>query len=401
MQNISPDRSDGLTPPYGGILKEPALLSKEEAKDTLHRASRDKWHRLRLSARELGDTEMLRMGAFSPLTGFMKRDDWFGVCRDMQMTNKLFWPLPITLSADPETATVLRSGTRVLLCDEDGTPVAVLSVADVYRPDKKWEAEQVFGTQDPKHPGVAVLYAQGDYYVGGDIEVLNKGRVARRFSKYCLTPHAMRRRFAELGWKEVTAFQTRNPLHRAHEFLTKIALESGDGVLIHSILGELKQDDIPAEVRMRAIEVLIKNYYIKDSVVNAGYPMGMRYAGPREALLHALFRQNYGCSRIIIGRDHAGVGDYYDPFAAQRIFTQIPPDTLRIKPLNMDWTFWCYACEGMASARSCPHSDKEKLLLSGTKLRERLSAGTDVPPQFSRPEVLDILRSYYSGCKKA
>ena len=384
-----------LTRPHGGALK-PLLLSQEEAKEHRQRSEQDRLPRLRLSSRELGDLEMLAMGAFSPLDGFMRRDDWLGVCQAMRMTDGLFWPIPITLATTKEMASALKPGRDALLCDADERAIGQIRVSEVYQPDKDLEATAVFGTQDKQHPGVATLYAHQEYYVGGPVRVFAPGRIAKQWPDHCLTPMAIRRRFKELGWRKVVAFQTRNPLHRAHEHITKDALRSCDGLLIHSTLGRLKQGDLPAEVRLRAIDALLAKYYAKNRALSAGYPLEMRYAGPREALLHALFRQNYGCSHLIIGRDHAGVGDYYGPYDAQRIFAQIPQGALAIKPLKMEWVLWCARCQKMTAARDCPHDLSNHLLLSGTQLRQLLSAGAEVPPHFSRPEVLAILRAYYA-----
>jgi sulfate adenylyltransferase len=257
----------------------------------------------------------------------------------------------------------------------------------------------VFGTTDIEHPGVRMVMEQGEVNLAGPLRVLSQGSFAEKYGALFLTPKQTRAVFEANGWSTVAAFQTRNPMHRSHEYLAKVAIETCDGVLIHSLLGNLKAGDIPAEVRTRAIAVLIEKYFVKNTVVQAGYPLDMRYAGPREALLHALFRQNYGCSHQIVGRDHAGVGDYFGPFDAHHIFDAIPEDALETRPLKIDWTFWCYACGGMASDRTCPHRAEERLLLSGTKLRKMLSENAPVPAEFSRPEVLDILREYYGGLK--
>jgi sulfate adenylyltransferase len=255
----------------------------------------------------------------------------------------------------------------------------------------------VFRTTDVAHPGVMMVMEQSEVNLAGPVKVLSDGGFKTKYGALFMTPAETRAEFERLGWSRVAAFQTRNPMHRSHEYLTKIAIEICDGVLVHSLLGNLKPGDIPAEVRTRAIAVLIERYFVKNTVVQAGYPLDMRYAGPREALLHALFRQNYGCSHLLVGRDHAGVGSYYGPFDAHRIFDEIPKGSLEIGPLKIDWTFWCYQCGGMASGRTCPHEDKDRLLVSGTKLRKWLSEGSPVPAEFSRPEVLGILHEYYAG----
>jgi sulfate adenylyltransferase len=271
-----------------------------------------------------------------------------------------------------------------------------MKVTETYRIDKARECQAVFRTTDPAHPGVAMVMAQPQYNLAGPVKVLSDGGFKAKYGGLFMGPAETRAEFERLGWSRVAAFQTRNPMQRAHEYLVKTAIEVCDGVLVHSLLGALKAGDIPAEVRTRAIAALIENYFRPGTVVQAGYPLDMRYAGPREALLHALFRQNYGCSHLIVGRDHAGVGKYYGPFDAHRIFDEIPAGSLETRPLKMDVTFWCYRCHGMASGRTCPHDAKDQLQVSGTQLRKWLEEGADVPPEFSRPEVLEILRKHYS-----
>jgi sulfate adenylyltransferase len=354
--------------------------------------------KVRVSSRERGDLIMLGIGGFTPLTGFMSRDDWRGVCRTMTMANGLFWPIPITLSTSVEIADGLAEDSDVALCDgESDEPLAILRIEDKYRIDKAFECRSVFRTDDLEHPGVKMVMEQGEVNLAGPVAVLSDGGFAERYPDLFLTPEQTRAHFAAKGWSKVAAFQTRNPMHRSHEYLAKIAIEICDGVLVHSLLGNLKPGDIPAEVRTEAIGALIDKYFVKDTVIQSGYPLDMRYAGPREALLHALFRQNYGCAYQIIGRDHAGVGSYYGPFDAHHIFDEIPRDALETQPMKIDWTFWCYQCGGMASDRTCPHQPSHRLLLSGTKLRKMLSENDDVPAEFSRPEVLAILRAYYAG----
>jgi sulfate adenylyltransferase len=354
--------------------------------------------KLRVTSREKGDLVMLGIGGFTPLEGFMSHADWQGVCDDMRLANGLFWPIPITLSTDAATADSLSDGEDVALIDpDDGTVLAILGVQQKYRIDKAHECASVFKTTDPAHPGVRMVMEQGDVNLAGPVRVLSDGGFRAKYGALFMTPGETRAAFEREGWSRVAAFQTRNPMHRSHEYLAKIAVEVCDGVLVHSLLGHLKPGDIPADVRTRAIAVLIENYFRKGTVLQAGYPLDMRYAGPREALLHALFRQNYGCAYLVVGRDHAGVGNYYGPFDAHRIFDEIPADALAIAPLKIDWTFWCYKCDGMASARTCPHDDADRLLVSGTKLRKWLSEGDPVPEEFSRPEVLEILRAYYAS----
>jgi sulfate adenylyltransferase len=272
-----------------------------------------------------------------------------------------------------------------------------MTVTEKYGIDKAHECAMVFRTTDAAHPGVALVLAQGEVNLAGPVKVLSTGGFPEKYGELFMTPAQTRQLFERFGWSKVAAFQTRNPMHRSHEYLAKVAIEVCDGVLVHSLLGALKQGDIPADVRTRAIAALIDKYFVGRTVIQAGYPLDMRYAGPREALLHALFRQNYGCSHLIVGRDHAGVGSYYGPFDAHRIFDEIPRGALETQPLKMDVTFWCYACGGMASGRTCPHTDAERLQVSGTQLRKWLSEGAKVPAEFSRPEVLAILRDYYAG----
>ena len=270
-----------------------------------------------------------------------------------------------------------------------------MRVTESYKIEKERECQAVFRTTDRAHPGVAMVMAQADYNVAGPVKVLSDGGFAAKYGALFMTPAQTRAEFERLGWSRVAAFQTRNPMHRSHEYLAKTAIEVCDGVLVHSTLGRLKADDVPAEVRTRAIAVLLEKYFRPGTVLHAGYPLDMRYAGPREALLHALFRQNYGCSHLIVGRDHAGVGSYYGPFDAHRIFDEIPRGALETQPLRMDVAFWCYRCAGMASGRTCPHGAKDQLQVSGTQLRKWLREGAEVPAEFSRPEVLEVLRNHY------
>jgi sulfate adenylyltransferase len=387
-----------LVNPHGGGRLKPLLLEGDALAEERRRAQT--LPRVPLRSREKGDLVMLGIGGFTPLEGFMGAADWRGVCEEMKLANGLFWPIPITLSTDRETAARLPEGTDIALTDgAQGEILATMTVTEKYSIDKARECAAVYRTLDPEHPGVRTVMEQGEVNLAGPVKVLSQGGFPEKYGALFLTPAQTRALFEANGWSTVAAFQTRNPMHRSHEYLVKVAVEVCDGVLIHSLLGNLKPGDIPAEVRTRAIEVLIERYFVKNTVVHSGYPLDMRYAGPREALLHALFRQNYGCSHQIIGRDHAGVGSYYGPFDAHRIFDEIPKDALETRPLRIDWTFWCYRCGGMASDRTCPHPESERLLLSGTKLRKMLSDGTPVPAEFSRPEVLEILREYYAGLK--
>ncbi len=388
-----------LVPPHGSptlitlLLEGDALTAAQQHAQTLTK--------INLSSREVGDLIMLGIGGFTPLTGFMGEKDWKGVVTNMQLENGLFWPIPITLSTDKATADTLTIGQEVALVDKDsGETMGILTLSEKYGIDKELECREVFGTTDLEHPGVKMVMNQGEVNLAGSVKVLSQGEFPTKYAGIYMTPAETRKLFEEKGWKTIAAFQTRNPMHRSHEYLAKIAVEICDGVMIHSLLGELKEGDIPAEVRQEAIGVLIDKYFKKDTVIQSGYPLDMRYAGPREALLHALFRQNYGCSHLIVGRDHAGVGDYYGPFDAQHIFDEIGRDALITQPLKIDWTFWCNACEAMASTKTCPHDASNHVKVSGTKLRKALSEDEEVPANFSRPEVLAILRQYYAGIAK-
>ena len=316
----------------------------------------------------------------------------------MMMTDEIFWPIPITLSTNDES---IRIGDDIALTyGQDKAIIATMTVTEKYSIEKDLECISVYKTTDQEHPGVSLVKSQGKYNLAGPIKVLSDGHFPATYGDLYMTPSETRAYFEEKGWSNIAAFQTRNPMHRSHEYLAKIAIEICDGVMIHSTLGELKPGDIPAEVRSEAISALIENYFTDNSVLQSGYPLDMRYAGPREALLHALFRQNYGCSHLIVGRDHAGVGDYYGPFDAHNIFDEIPKDALFTVPLKIDWTFWCNKCASMASMKTCPHESEDRLLLSGTKLRHLLSENLEVPENFSRSEVLSILRNYYSKLKE-
>jgi len=385
----------GLVKPHGGGSLKPLML--EGAALAAERARAATLPGLRVSSREKGDLIMLGIGGFTPLAGFMTRADWEGVCDGYRTASGLFWPIPITLSADEKAADGIKTGAEIALGDPDGDEVlATMRVTEAYRIDKAHECMSVFKTTDLAHPGVKLVMQQGDVNLAGPVKVLSDGGFKAKYGQLFMTPAETRAEFERLGWSRVAAFQTRNPMHRSHEYLAKVAIETCDGVLVHSLLGALKPGDIPAEVRTRAIGVLMEKYFRTGTVVQAGYPLDMRYAGPREALLHALFRQNYGCSHQIVGRDHAGVGSYYGPFDAHRIFDEIPADALETQPLKMDLTFWCHQCGGMASGRTCPHTDADRLQVSGTQLRKWLGEGSPVPPEFSRPEVLEVLRAYYA-----
>ena len=382
----------GLVVPHGKEEKlMPLLLEGDELQAEVERAKDFK--KIRITSRETSDLIMMGIGAFTPLTGFMTKADWQGVCDKFTMTDGTFWPIPITLSTDDEE--VKEGDELTLLDDETGTTIATMHVSEKYTIDKEYECKAVFSTNDTEHPGVEKVMAQGKYNLAGSVKVLSESYYPEQFKGLYQRPAESRKIFEDMGWIRVAALQLRNPMHRSHEFLAKIAVEVMDGVYIHQLVGKLKSGDIPADARAKAIQALVDNYFVKGTVVQGGYPMEMRYGGPREALLHATFRQNYGCSHMIIGRDHAGVGDYYGPFDAQKIFDEIPEGALKCQNLNIDWTFHCYKCGGMASMKTCPHGKGDRLLLSGTMVRKILSEGGDLPAEFSRPEVVEILQDYY------
>jgi sulfate adenylyltransferase len=368
--------------PHGGALVQ-RLVEGEERLAALRQASR--LPSLTLDARGAADLGLLATGAYSPLTGFLGREDYLRVLHEMRLANGLPWSLPVTLRITDGAA--IRD--TVALKSPDESILGLLEVRDVFRHSKEEEAQLVYGTTDANHPGVAQLYAQGDVLIGGDIRLLD--RPAPAFPELALDPADTRRTFAERGWRTVVGFQTRNPVHRAHEYIQKAALETVDGLLLHPLLGPTKDDDVPAAVRVRSYRVLLERYYPRDRVVLAGFPAAMRYAGPREALFHALVRKNYGCTHFIVGRDHAGVGSYYGSYDAQRIFDRFAPGELGIQPVCFEHTFYCRGCGGMASPKTCPHEAAFHVTLSGTKVREMLRSGALPPPEFSRPEVVQVL----------
>lgn len=389
-----------LVPPHGSESIKSLLLPETERAEELKRA--DTLTKVPLASREVSDVFMLAMGAYTPLDGFMGHDDWKGACVDMKLTDGTFWPIPITLPVDEDLAGGIRAEQEVALVDgETGEILALMEVKDKYKIDKTLEAEHVYRTTDDKHPGVQKVMAQGGVNLAGRVMVLSEGEYPTKYRDLYIRPAEARAMFLERGWSRVAAFQTRNPMHRSHEHLAKIAVEVTDGVFIHQVLGKLKAGDIPAEVRTRAIQAMIDNYFRAGTVIQAGYPIEMRYAGPREALLHALIRQNFGCSHLIVGRDHAGVGNYYGPFDAQHIFDELWEGALQTKPLKIDVTFYCRKCYGMATAKTCPHGPENHVSISGTMQREMLSRGEDIPPEFSRPEVVAILKEYYASLAPA
>jgi len=389
-----------LVPPHGSQSVKPLLVPETERAAERRRA--EKLRQIPLDSRAVSDVLMLAMGAYTPLDGFMGRDDWRGSCEDMKLASGLFWPIPITLPVTKDLAGGIGAEEEVALVDaESGKALALMTVAEKYSIDKRFEAEHVYRTADPKHPGVAKVLSQGDVNLAGPVMAIDEGDYAGKYPKLYIRPAESRAMFLDRGWSKVAAFQTRNPMHRSHEYLVKIAIEVSDGVFIHQVLGKLKEGDIPADVRTRAIQAMIDNYFRPGTVIQAGYPIEMRYAGPREALLHALIRQNFGCSHLIVGRDHAGVGNYYGPFDAHHIFDQLWEGALLTKPLKIDVTFYCRKCYGMATAKTCPHDPKFHISISGTQQREMLSTDADIPPEFSRPEVVAILKEYYASLRPA
>jgi sulfate adenylyltransferase len=402
-----------LVPPHGSPVLKPLLLKSEAVNAEAERAKRLKV--VPMTSRETSDLIMMGIGAFTPLDGFMGRQDWKGCCDTCSMPSKngLFWPIPITLSATEDLANSIAIGEEVALRDtETAAIMGIMKVAEKYHIDKEYECKQVFRTNDPAHPGVQKVMEQGGVNLAGEVKVLSESYYPEMFPGIYQRPAESRKLFEGRDWSTVAALQLRNPMHGSHAYLAWVAIEVCDGVYVHQLVGKLKPGDIPAEVRVKAIDALVNKYFRRDRVIQGGYPMEMRYAGPREALLHAVFRQNYGCSHLIVGRDHAGVGDYYGPFDAQKIFNEIPSNALVLRPLCMDWTFYCYECGSMASMKTCPHESKAvidengnykggaRLLLSGTMLRKLMSEGKPVPPEFSKPEVIAVLKEYYDSLEE-
>ena len=376
MSVVSADRLIG---PHGGVLVDRTGTRPEDL---------DSLERVPLTSRELSDLDMIASGALSPLEGFMSRADYQHVVEEMHLANGLPWALPVCLAVEEAP-----KGERVTLTDEEGCAVAVVEVEEVFPYDKEREAELCFRTTDDAHPGVARLYAQKPLYLAGRFTVFERPQPP--FAELALDPAETRRIFAERGWKRVVGFQTRNPIHRAHEYLTKVALETVDGLLVHPLVGETKADDVPVDVRVACYRTLLEGYYPEGRVILSAFPAAMRYAGPREAIWHAICRKNYGCSHFIVGRDHAGVGDYYGTYDAQLIFDEFAPHELDIEPMFFEHTFWCNVCGSMASTKSGPHGPEDRVHLSGTKVREMLGEG-DVPPvEFTRPEVARVLIDAY------
>ena len=373
--------------PHGGLLVD-RYAPGAEAAEFIDEAQ--ELPSLTLTTRNLCDLELLANGGFSPLTGFMGEDDYRSVVTTMHLANGLVWTIPIYLAVDEEQARSIRPGQRLALRDAEGGIAGTLDVEEVYQADLETEAREVFRTTEMAHPGVAALYAGGEWRVSGPVRAVRRP-APDPFGDYSLTPAQTRAYFAEQGWRTVVGFQTRNPVHRAHEYIQKVALEIVDGLLLHPLVGETKSDDVPADVRLRCYEVLLENYYPANRVLLSVLPASMRYAGPREAVHHALMRQNYGCTHFIVGRDHAGVGNYYGTYDAQKIFGEFEPGEIGIQPLFFEHTFYCKVCAGMASTKTCPHGSDHHVMLSGTKVRAMLAAGQLPPPEFSRSEVAAIL----------
>ena len=404
-----------LVSPHGGKGLVCSLLEGKAREDELAKAKG--LPKINISARVKGDLIMMGIGGFSPLSGFMGKADWKSVCEKLTLTDGTFWPVPVILDAAKDEAAAVAVGAEAALVF-DGEIYATIKVTEKFEltaDEKKWECYAIFkgagdDSADDKfwavaqedHPGVKMVLNQKEVCIAGTVKVLSEGNYPVKYKGVYKRPAELRADLEARGWGIVAALQLRNPMHRSHEYLAKIAMEVCDGVVIHSLIGNLKPGDIPAEVRVRAIDKLVELYFVKDNVIQAGYPLDMRYAGPREALLHALFRQNYGMNRLIVGRDHAGVGDFYGMFEAQDIFNGIPvtgdpAKDLLCQPLKIDWTFYCVKCDGMASLRTCPHGKEDRVILSGTKLRKMLSDGSEIPDHFGRNEVLDILREYYAS----
>jgi len=391
FEEKSPMAAGTLVAPHGGTLVN-RIVDGAKASELKSKAA--SLPKVTLSAKQACDLEMIAIGAFSPLTGFVGQKDFESICRNTRLANGLVWSIPITLAVDDATKASLKPGGQAALVHSDGTLMAVMDVQEVFPHDKKLEIPNVFRTEDPAHPGVKSVMDEGNWLVGGPIHVItvtperDKGE---QFTEYRLPPAKVREEFTKKGWKTIAAFQTRNPIHRAHEYLTKCALEMTDGLLIHPLVGETKPGDIPADVRMECYKVLIEGYYNKNRTMLTVMPAAMRYAGPREAILHALVRKNYGISHFIVGRDHAGVGNYYGTYDAQQIFDQFKPEEIGLTILRFENTFYCKKTLGMASDKTTNSKPEDRVFLAGTKVRELLNAGQRPPAEFSRPEVADIL----------
>jgi len=380
--------------PHSGELVD-RLAPEEQRDELLSRA--EGFTKIILGPRALSDLEMISTGVFSPLTGFMVSEDYESVIETMRLKNGLVWSLPITLPVSEEEANDVRVGEEIALADGTGRILATMIVEDRYSYDKEHEAQEVFGTTNAEHPGVAAVYRQKDILLGGEVTLLVDDPNPKPFPEYHYGPRELRKVFAEKGWKRVVGFQTRNPVHRSHEYIQKSALEIVDGLLLNPLVGETRSEDIPADVRMRSYETILDRYYPKDRTLLAVFPAAMRYGGPREAIFHAICRKNYGCSHFIVGRDHAGPGKdskgnpFYGDYEAQHIFDEFDEDEIGLTPLFFEHAFFCLECQGMGTTKTCPHDSEHHVFISGTKVREMLSKGEYPPPEFSRPEVIEVL----------
>ncbi|MBW3113783.1 MULTISPECIES: sulfate adenylyltransferase [Bacillaceae] len=375
-----------MVSPHGGTLVNRVAEGESRTK-LLEKA--ESFFSITLDAWSLSDLVLISIGAFSPLNGFMKQKDYLQVLKEMRLSTGEIWSLPITLSVSQETKEKLSIGQVISLKGEDDVTYGVMEIEEIYQYSKKAEALFVYKTADSSHPGVSKVFEKEDYYVAGPVTLLNKPESI--FTKDFQTPKQLRKTFQSLGWRTIVAFQTRNPIHRAHEYLQKTALENVDGLLIHPLVGNTKADDIPPDIRMKSYKVLIENYYPKDRALLSVFPAAMRYAGPREAVFHSIVRKNFGCTHFIVGRDHAGVGNYYGTYEAQNIFDQFNKEELEIEILKFEHAFYCIKCASMATAKTCPHDNEFHIHLSGTKVRDMLRNGQVPPKEFSRPEVIEVL----------
>lgn len=376
----------GNIKPHGGVLVN-RTLKGELLRYYLSEV--DNLPKLVISNKSISDLELISNGAYSPLEGFMKEKDYKQVLESMHLSDGLPWTIPITLPITRKQGEKIGIGDQIVLCDEDNRACGIIFIEEMYEYDQREEARKVYGTEDETHPGVKNLLEQGEINIAGPVYLINRSN--NRFTEHHFDPIDTREMFENLGWKTVVGFQTRNPVHRAHEYLHKIVLETIDGLLLNPLVGETKSDDIPADIRMESYLVLLENYYPKDRVRLAIFPAAMRYAGPREAVFHAIVRKNYGCTHFIVGRDHAGVGDFYGTYDAQRIFDNFDKSSLGIEPIFFEHSFYCNKCENMATSRTCPHDKKEHLVLSGTMVRKILRDGYSLPKNFTRPEVAEVL----------